>query len=203
MKSPKDKIFVTFANPCNLWYTNFIDISLWLLIIIESQAGLRFVWKLLVFVRLGLIGIVVRFILLTIIVSSDSKHNLHFEGWFVRFDRPGNNFLLIDNLFRLVELLFKLHLENVRILHLRALDFYFHDFLDLKIRESLKLFRQFLFSAVEHLQSHHFFIQKINRRLCAQTLNSHTRKLFVTFIELLLIAEDDEDSREGPTSLFW
>jgi hypothetical protein len=136
MKSPKDKIFVTYANPCNLWSTNFIDISLSL--IIESQAGLRFVWKLLVFVRLGLIGIVVRFILLTIIVSSHSEQNLHFEGWFVSFDRPGHNFLLINNLFRLIELLFKLHLENVRILHLRAFDFYLHDFLDLEIRESLK-----------------------------------------------------------------
>ena len=170
---------------------------------IESQAGIGFVGKLLILVVwLCLIGIVVRFLLLIIIVPSHSEQNLHLKGWFVGFEWPSYDLLLIDDLFRLIEFFLELHFENIGIFHLWAFDFDLHNFLDLEIGESLKLLGQFLFGTVEDLQSDHFFIQEVDGRFRAQKLNSHARKVIVAFIEFLLIAENDEDGGEGPASLF-
>lgn len=101
----------------------------------------------------------------------------------------------------MVELLFKLDLDDIRIFDLSSLDLYLHDVFYLKISKPFKLLGQFFLGTIEHFKCHYFFIQKVDRRSSTQSLHPDPEQLPVTSFQFILLTKDDKNRRKAPTSL--
>lgn len=161
--------------------THLISTFNLLLVIRNRSKALWFLW---IFFRLFLYFIIAFIFRILIFNQSNSKDNIHLKNWwFFRLVRSfWYNFFLIDDLFWLIELVFELFFNNIWIFNFSAFDLNLCNFLDFKIRESLQLTVETIFSLIEYFESYNLFVQEINRWMSLQSLDFEMWQLDSSFL---------------------